>query len=114
MDLDYVRFLLALIFVIGLIGLLALLARRLGFGAVRLSPAFRNKGRDEQRRLAVVEVTNVDTRRRLVLLRRDNTEHLVLLGVNRDLLIESGITAPDDPDPAAFEHALETAGDSRE
>jgi flagellar protein FliO/FliZ len=113
-DLDYVRFLLALIFVIGLIGLLALLARRLGFGTVRLSPAFRNKSRDEQQRLAVVEVTNVDARRRLVLLRRDNTEHLVLLGVNRDLLIESGITAPEASDPATFERALEAAEDSRE
>ena len=114
MDLDYVRFLLALIFVIGLIGLLALLARRLGFGAVRLSPAFRSKGRDDRRRLAVVEVANVDARRRLVLVRRDNTEHLVLLGVNRDLLIESGIEAPDAADETSFDAALDAAGNRSE
>ena len=113
MDLDYVRFLLALVFVIGLIGLLAWLARRMGFGAVRLSPAFRGKGRDDRRRLAVVEVTNVDARRRLVLIRRDDTEHLVLLGVNQDLLIDSGIKPPN-RGGASFEDALDNAGTAPE
>jgi len=45
------------------------------------------------RRLAVIEVAAVDTKRRLVLLRRDDREHLVLLGANSELLIESGIPA---------------------
>ena len=114
MDLDYVRFLLALILVIGLIGLLALLARRMGFGAVRLSPAFRGKSRDDRRRLAVVEVANVDARRRLVLIRRDDTEHLVLLGVNRDLLVESGIKPHDRIDETTFDEALDAVGDRPE
>ena len=90
MDVEYVRFLLALLFVLGLIGLLAFVLRRFGMGAVRVSPAFRAKGRTEQR-LAVVEVAVVDARRRLVLVRRDDTEHLILLGQTTDLLIESGI-----------------------
>ena len=113
MDLDYVRFLLALLFVIGLIGLLALLARRFGFGAVRLSPPFRGKNRGEPRRLAVVEVTNVDARRRLVLVRRDDTEHLVLLGVNGDLLVEGNIPAAESRH-GNFAQAMHKAGDSRE
>jgi hypothetical protein len=37
----------------------------------------------------------VDAKRRLVLIRRDNKEHLVILGADRELLIESGTTAPD-------------------
>lgn len=91
MDVEYVRFLLALLFVLGLIGLLAFVLRRFGMGAVRISPAFRSKGRGAERRLAVVEVASVDARRRLVLVRRDDTEHLILLGQTSDLLIESGI-----------------------
>ena len=45
-------------------------------------------------RLAVVEVRQLDVRRRLVLVRRDGVEHLLLLGATHDLVIESGITPP--------------------
>ena len=112
MDVQYVRFVLALLFVLGLIGLMAYLLRRFGFGGVRISPAFRPKGRNPQRRLAVVEVATVDARHRLVLLRRDDTEHLVLLGNASDLLIESGIKAPETPEPGrSFEETLRTTGE---
>ena len=87
--------------------------RRFGVGAVRVSPAFRGRGRGTDRRLAVVEVAPVDARHRLVLLRRDNTEHLVLLGTNGDLLIESGIEPPDGPD-GAFLDTLRAAGERRQ
>ena len=43
------------------------------------------------RRLRVVEVTPVDVKRKLVLVRRDDTEHLILLGVQSDLVVESDI-----------------------
>ncbi len=89
MDLDdYFRFLLALVFVVGLIGLLAVLIRRFGNGAQFLTT---RKGRD--RRLGIVETLPIDTRRRLVLLRRDDKEHLVLFGAADELLIESDISA---------------------
>ena len=88
----YLRFLLALVFVIGLIGLVATLARRFGLGF----PTTALK-RSKNRRLSVVEVTPVDGRRRLVLVRRDNTEHLILLSPSRELLIESGITPTETP-----------------
>ncbi len=78
----YFKFLLALIFVLGLIGCLAWAARRFGL-AGRLTP---NTGK--ARRLSVVEVMPLDARRRLVLLRRDDTEHLVLLGGGADLHLE--------------------------
>jgi flagellar protein FliO/FliZ len=92
-DVEYVRFLLALLFVLGLIGLLAFVLHRFGMGAVRISPGYRARGRVMERRLAVVEVVSVDARRRLVLVRRDDTEHLILLGQTSDLLVESGIKA---------------------
>ncbi len=88
MDLEtYFKFVLALIFVLGLIAALAWTARRFGLGG-KLVP---NAGR---RRLSVSEVMPLDALRKLVLLRRDGTEHLVLLGPGPDLLLESGIAPP--------------------
>lgn len=87
----YLRFVLALAFVLALIGLLAAVARRFGFGFP--VTALKNVG---QRRLKVVEVTPVDARRRLVLVRRDDIEHLILLGQAGELVIETGIAARDD------------------
>lgn len=48
-------------------------------------------GGKDKRRLAVVDATAVDNRRRLVLVRRDNVEHLVMIGGMSDVLIESNI-----------------------
>ena len=88
MDFDlYFRFLLALALVLGLILALAWLVRRFGPGA-RLLPV---KGR--LRRLSVQEVSTLDARRRLVLLRRDATEYLVLLGPTQDLLLDKADAA---------------------
>ncbi len=88
MELDvYFKFVLALVFVLGLIAALAWAARRFGL-AGQLTP---NAGKG--RRLAVVEVMALDARHKLVLLRRDQAEHLVLLGAGQDLLLECGIAA---------------------
>lgn len=88
---SYLRFLLALVFVLGLIALLVWAVRRFGPAGIALKASGRN------RRLAIVEVTPIDARRRLVLVRRDGVEHLLLLGAGNDLLIESGLSAPDKP-----------------
>jgi flagellar protein FliO/FliZ len=45
-------------------------------------------------RLGVVDHANVDSRRRLVLVRRDNVEHLIMTGGPVDVVIETGIPAP--------------------
>jgi flagellar biogenesis protein FliO len=44
-------------------------------------------------RLGISEYHELDKTRRLVLVRRDDTEHLVLIGGQQDLVIESGIEA---------------------
>ncbi|HUN51703.1 MAG TPA: flagellar biosynthetic protein FliO, partial [Candidatus Sulfotelmatobacter sp.] len=90
---QYLRFVAALIAVLALIGVVAVAARRFG-----LMP--RATGASQGRRLQVVEVAPVDARRRLVLIRRDAVEHLVLLGQNADLLVESGIAAAADNEAA--------------
>jgi len=101
MDL-YIRFLIALLVVLGLIAALAYLMRRFGpRGMMALA-----SGRGS--RLSVIEVAPLDARRRLVLVRRDNVEHLLLLGATGDLVVEAGhviaaesSVAPADPAPEA-------------
>ena len=80
------RFLFALIFVLALIGALAWLARRYGFG----SGLGVTSGRG---RLRIVETTAIDARRRLILIRRDATEHLVLVSPTHETVIETVIPA---------------------
>lgn len=84
----YFRFALALVFVLALVGLLGFAVRRFGMG--RTVP--RARGKD--RRLHVVEVAALDSKRRLVLVRRDRTEHLIILGPGNDVVVETGIPAP--------------------
>ena len=81
-----VQFFLAFIVVLGLIGGAAWLVRRLGAG--RLGGAGM---RGRQPRLAVVDYASVDGRRRLILVRRDNVEHLVMIGGPSDIVVESNI-----------------------
>jgi hypothetical protein len=51
-------------------------------------------------RLGVVEQAHVDSRRRLVLLRRDDVEHLIMTGGPVDIVIETGISPPRHEQPA--------------
>jgi flagellar biogenesis protein FliO len=44
-----------------------------------------------QRRLSVIEQVQVDPKRQLLIIRRDNVEHVILTGGPQDLLVESGI-----------------------
>jgi flagellar protein FliO/FliZ len=84
--LGYVRFAAALLVVLGLIGLLAWLARRWHLAG---PPAIGGRAR-----LEVVEIAALDPRRRLVLVRRDEVEHLLLLGQDGGLVVEAGICSP--------------------
>ncbi len=44
-----------------------------------------------EKRLSVVEHASVDGRRRLILIRRDNVEHLIMTGGPVDVVVETGI-----------------------
>jgi flagellar protein FliO/FliZ len=86
----YLRFVLALILVLGLIMGLAWILKRVGFGAG--GPMIR------RRRLRVVESANIDGRHRVVLVRRDDVEHLLLVGPNTSQVVERGLPAPAAPE----------------
>lgn len=89
----YLRFILALLLVLGLIAIFAWALRRFGFGG-----AFRT---DSRRRIQVLETTPLGPRHRLVLIRRDQTEHLLLLGPQGDVVVERGIALPSFEDEMA-------------
>jgi hypothetical protein len=48
-------------------------------------------GRNRKTRLAVMDATAVDSHRRLVLVRRDDVEHLILIGGPTDVVVERDI-----------------------
>ncbi|MBI3452163.1 MAG: flagellar biosynthetic protein FliO [Rhodospirillales bacterium] len=50
----------------------------------------------KRRRLAILEMLAVDSRSRLLLVRRDDAEHLLLVGPAGALLVETGIRPPPD------------------
>jgi flagellar protein FliO/FliZ len=81
-----VRFFIAFVVVFALIGVTAWLVRRFGSGALGGAGA-----RGRAPRLAVIEAGAVDGRRKLVLIRRDNTEHLLMIGGPTDIVVEANI-----------------------
>ena len=80
---ELARSLLALLFVLSLIVLISWAVRRFG-----LEGRFKSENRGAPR-LAVVERLVIDPKRRLVLIRKDDREHLLLLGSSQDVLVES-------------------------
>lgn len=83
---DLWKFFFAFLFVLILIGAAAWLVRRFGSANVGAST---NRGR--MPRLAVIDAAAVDSRRRLVLVRRDNVEHLLMIGGPSDIVVEPNI-----------------------
>lgn len=83
---SYLNFVLALVFVLGLIGLAAWTYRRFFIGGALATRLGMPAGR-----LHIVEVRGIDARRRLVLVRRDDVEHLIVVGPNSETVVESGI-----------------------
>ena len=58
-------------------------------------------GRNRRARLAVLDATAIDNQRRLVLVRRDDVEHLILIGGASDLVVERDIHAHEEAAEAA-------------
>lgn len=80
-----VNFVIAFVVVLLLIGAATWLVRRVGTG--RNDPAARGR----LPRLAVVDAAAVDGRRKLVIIRRDNVEHLLMIGGPTDVVVETNI-----------------------
>lgn len=93
MDLiDFARYFAALAVVLGMLGLLALGARRGWLAGLVASVAARGASPGtprRARRMRIAETLVLDARRRIVILRVDGMEHVVLLGPERETLMDS-------------------------
>jgi flagellar protein FliO/FliZ len=81
-----IQFFVAFLVVLGLIAGAAWMVRRFGKGRIGSAAA-----RGRQPRLGVVDHASVDNRRRLLIIRRDNVEHLVMVGGPTDVVVETNI-----------------------
>ncbi len=94
------QYVITLAVILALIAMIIWSVRRYGRGTV--GPTARGR----LPRLAVVDALAIDNKRRLVLVRRDNVEHLVLVGGPTDLVVEPSIVRqrvaqrPGQPTPA--------------
>lgn len=77
------------------LGVIVLVIAAIWFLMHHRPPApFIKGGKNRRPRLFVVDAAAVDARRRVVLIRRDNVEHLVMIGGPNDILLETRIPAP--------------------
>jgi hypothetical protein len=81
-----ILFVAATLFVVALVALLVW-AFKTFFGRPSTSSFMRAR----DKRLGVVETASMEGRRKLVLLRRDEVEHLVIIGGPVDIVVETGI-----------------------
>jgi flagellar protein FliO/FliZ len=94
---DILSWLFFIVFIGGLIVIGGLLLRgylTTGSPTGRLTGALKGGlfGPKPEKRLELVDQTNVDGRRRLILIRRDDVEHLIMTGGPVDVVIETGIS----------------------
>ena len=89
---EIVRSIVAFIFVLSLMWALSLLMKRLGYG--KFMPM-----KSEDRRLEMLEYLPLDTKNRLVLVRRDDVEHLLLVNAEGSTVVETGNKAKARPKP---------------
>ncbi|MDB5591987.1 MAG: hypothetical protein JWR86_2512, partial [Enterovirga sp.] len=100
-----VKYVIAFAIIFAMLVLLALILRRLTGGRLSLS---NDRGRARQPRLGIVDVYDLDRQRQLILLRRDNVEHLLLVGGPNDVVVETNIVrVPGARLPAGLQDAAE-------
>ena len=83
-----IQYVIAFAIIAILLALFAIVLKRIGGKRFAMGS---ERGRGRQPRLGIVDVYDLDRQRQLVLLRRDNVEHLVMLGGPNDCVIESNI-----------------------
>lgn len=84
-----VKWLVAFAILLVLLALFGVFLRRMAGG--RLKFKGQAGGRTRQPRLGVVDVHDLDRQRQLILVRRDNVEHLLMIGGASDVVIETNI-----------------------
>lgn len=104
MDFLVIKFVAVFVLVLGLMLLCGQLLKRLGPG---------NFVGSKKKRLRLVETLALDAQRRLLIVRRDDKEHLIILGRNGETLVETGFAAEDAPAEEEPETVVKFARDQR-
>ena len=86
-----IKLFMAMAFVLSLMGLLAYALKKLGLSGQM--PVKQN-----QKRLKLIEVLHLDSRRRAALIQRDDKQHLVILGLNGETVVETDIQPIEESD----------------
>ena len=79
-----------LFWLLGLAGILVVVLLVVLLVRLLLGARLRGGARSRQPRLGVVDAYDLDRHRQLVIVRRDNVEHLLMIGGPNDLLVEGG------------------------
>ncbi|GJE56123.1 hypothetical protein [Methylobacterium thuringiense] len=85
----YLQFLVIFLVILVLLMGVVLLFRRVAGRGLSLSARATNRAR--QPRLGIVDIYELDRQRQLILLRRDNVEHLLLVGGPNDVVVERNV-----------------------
>ncbi|MGH1399264.1 MAG: flagellar biosynthetic protein FliO [Alphaproteobacteria bacterium] len=88
---EYLKVIAALALVLALMGGLMLLLKKLGLGGPVVDAR-------AKKRLKVVEILPVDAKHRLMLIKRDDAEHLIMVGGNGEVMVERDIKAQQNGD----------------
>jgi flagellar protein FliO/FliZ len=84
----YLNSFLALIFVLGIILFLAWLVKKFDI--------YNNQNNnDSKNRISILQSIRIDPKRRIMLIKRDGIEHLIMVGGQTDIVIEKNITPPE-------------------
>lgn len=79
---DYLRFVLALVFVLALMGILAQVVKRMGWGKFAIGM------KNGRQRLSLLETRHIDGRHKLALVKCDEREYLLMLGPDHSRVID--------------------------
>lgn len=89
---QFMRLIIALAIVLILMGGLSFVLKKLGLAQNT------NVKSGDKRRLKIIESLPLDARRRVIILQRDDKQHVVILGANSETVIEKDIPLVDGSD----------------
>ncbi|MBV8548858.1 MAG: flagellar biosynthetic protein FliO [Alphaproteobacteria bacterium] len=92
-DISWVRVAIACLIVAALLSALSIALRFMEERGLKLRKVFKKR----KARLDISELMALDAKRRLAVVRFDDTEHLILLGTTQDVLIQSKPALETDP-----------------
>jgi len=88
-DFSWLRLLMAFTITLGLLAGLAFVLKYVGTRGLRLP----GMAKQTAKRLHIIESLGLDTRRRLVIIKCDERQHLLLLGAEGDIVVEANLPA---------------------